>query len=116
MADMKTVYDCPVDYTADEAREILRQADLIHKVESTGPNYFFTREVKYSKVFIKLNGELMQLSRTDLMDDVCTGHFNLFDSYEEALAYYMHKVRYGARVKRWPHGTFFAVIDSVSDG
>ncbi len=70
-------------------------------------------------VHIRYKGTWYELSRTDLFDDVCTGHRYVDERdgpLQDHVAWMRDKACFGARLKHYPHGNFFAVVDSLSDG
>lgn len=67
------------------------------------------------RVSVRFRGQWWTLSRTDLLDDVCTGHI-ISGSAAEIVDFYREKAVFGARLKTYAHGRFFAVVDSHTDG
>lgn len=65
----------------------------------------------YNKLQIMFNGKWLNVARTDLFDDVCTGLCET-KKLAEWKNHYISRVMYGARIKE----NTFAVIDSVTDG
>lgn len=72
-----------------------------------------------ARVDVRYKGTWYVLSRTDLFDDVCTGRpYN--EERHGPLQKHVESMRdrawFGARLKHYPHGNFFAVVDALSDG
>lgn len=89
----------PVDYSINQTKHILATAEMRNKQE------------------ILIEGVWMILTRTDLKDDVHTSSSELYaGSQDDVRRRFIRRVGFGARVKRYAHGTFFSVVDQWSDG
>jgi hypothetical protein len=109
---MPSLYGSDFDYTKEEGCTILAAADFRCIVHKQGPNKMFTREVKWHEVEALINGEWLRLCRTTLMDDVCTGGYDLYESEQVARDHFIDCIRYGVRIK----DKLFCCIDSLTDG
>lgn len=107
LMDKKTHYGVTVDLTAREALEALKGETHVEHAE---------HPYRTNRLFVKFRGEIFEVARTDLMDDVCTTYVNQKPA-DELLAHFVAKCNFGARLKRHADGRkTFAVIDSFSDG
>lgn len=109
--NLREHYGSSVTHSILEARALLSKAPMRLAPASDGGE---------PDLQVQIDGEWLNLCRTDLKDDVAThirGHTS--GGVEAARTYYLKHIRYGARVRDPKHGPgakLFAVVDSLSDG
>lgn len=97
-----------ITYSCEDGRELLSKA-VLHFVPSSSP---WPPEAEAN-----INGEWMELARTDLKGQVCSIFPRTYNTVNQARAEFIGGIRYGVRVLRTEGAKpIFAVIDRLSDG